>query len=100
MISLDLSLILTVLSILGILVGAIAAIVKIYYSLTKSISNVDVALIKNTVVLEGLVEKITKLEGYDERIDNNEKAIQQNAHEIDMINQRCELIIKENNNAK
>ena len=80
--TIDLSSILAFLSILAIAGGTIASMVRLW-------NRVDNLLVKHGIVLDTLVDKVSKLEGYEQRITENE-------NKINLINQRCKFYHKEN----
>lgn len=88
MISIDLNLLLTILSIIAVTIGAIVAIIKIYSKLMIILNDINNNQIHTN-------ERLTKIEtmmmDYDSRIDENASNVEEVKHEVEMINQKLEL---------
>lgn len=87
-ITLNLNFVLAIISIVCTTTGAIVAILKIYGKIVVSLNNIN-----NTQVHTN--ERLTKIETFlldlDERIDENSADIEENAQQIELINQKCNM---------
>ena len=82
-VTLDIGLVLSILSILVILASAIMFMVNIATKTTKVLTSMD-----NSI--NNLTNEVVELKGYRVDIDENTKAIINNQTEIKLIKQRCE----------
>lgn len=77
MISIDVSLVVGVLTILSIAIGAVVFMVRLW-------NNVDNTMVKHTIVLDSLVSEVKDIKSFEPRITKNET-------DIKLIKQQCEF---------
>jgi hypothetical protein len=77
MLEIDIQMVLAIFSILSIALGSVVFMVRLW-------NKAENTMIKNTLVLDSLVEEVGDLKNLEKRITANET-------EIKLINQRCEL---------